>query len=188
MLTSQSPIRAGATTRSTRHRDVETSRRGMPNAPPIGKKSIHRFSKKPGLPPRFLEELRYAQLSRSVSESALGYMDNEDYYDVADMRQSGATDLTRDPSIDLRTPVQSHRRDSTLRLELMSRTKSMRLLQSDTSDDEGMNPSLEALEEGDVESKAEDEPADEASEGVTAPPTPPPPPPPPLRLRTPLKP
>ena len=97
-----SPIRSGPvqSLRSTRRPDG-TSRRGPAGAPPIGAKSSQRTSKKAGLPPRFLEELRYAQLSRSVSESAIALLEqgqDVEEFGKPEYRQSVLERLLRDPS------------------------------------------------------------------------------------------
>jgi len=147
-----------------------------PDAPPIGAKSVHRLSKKNGLPPRFLEELRYAQLSRSVSEPAISHIDNR----PSDFRQSDATQRTNGTgytsgaSVDLQTP--KHVRDSTLRAELLTRTKSRRILGSEDSDDSQELSGLTTLDE-----REEQSPRSESlhSDRIPVAPSPPPPPPPP---------
>ena len=155
LLIGQSPIRPTLpSSRSTRFRDNGSPVRRIynANAPPIGKKSIHRASRKSALPPRFLEELRYAQLSRSVSEPVMSYTEDETESEP-DFRQSGATQRTNGTgytsgaSVELRTPTR-RKRDSGLRAELLNRTRSMRIINPDDSEEESQESAgLDTLDE-----------------------------------------
>ncbi|WVQ98293.1 hypothetical protein IAU59_005416 [Kwoniella sp. CBS 9459] len=166
---SVSPFRpaGSASSRVVRERvrdETTPTRRGFAlDAPPVGEKSIYRQSKKPALPPRFLEEIRFKALSRSSSAPAglISEDEGDDYRDSQFTHRTNGTGHTSGMSYELRTPSN---RDS-FKVQVLSRAKSFRHGPRDSDDFLPDDPAnLSVVQEG---------------EGAPPPPLPPPPPPPP---------